>query len=77
MLQIEHFEWKCENEKLRKKMFILYRNIILKLRRNVIPFSEVLQPRFRKLACGGIGVDSDTVWNDAQTPQATRMVSHW
>lgn len=36
--------------------------------------SEVFFPRFTKLPCGGIGVDSDTVWNELYTPQAARVV---
>ena len=35
---------------------------------------EVLSPRFCKLACTGIGVDADTVWNNDWTPTSTRMV---
>ena len=31
--------------------------------------------RFCFLLCGGIGVDSDTVWNDMHTSTAARMVS--
>lgn len=31
--------------------------------------------RFGKLPCGGIGVDSDTVWNELYTPQAARMAT--
>jgi len=27
------------------------------------------------LPCGGIGVDLDTAWNEAQTPTAARVVS--
>ncbi|KAK2160951.1 hypothetical protein LSH36_124g03018 [Paralvinella palmiformis] len=36
---------------------------------------ETFFPRFCKLPCGGIGVDSDTVWNELYTPQATRMAA--
>ena len=32
-------------------------------------------PRFCKLPCGGIGVDSDTVWNELHTPNAAKLVS--
>lgn len=35
---------------------------------------EVLSPRFCKLACTGIGVDADTVWNNDWTPTSTRIV---
>jgi len=31
--------------------------------------------RFCGLPCGGIGVDSDTVWNDMYTSTAARTVS--
>ena len=41
----------------------------------VLALAEALQPRFTPLPCGGLGVDSDTVWNEAYTPHATRMVS--
>lgn len=37
--------------------------------------SENLPMRFCFLLCGGIGVDSDTVWNDMHTSTAARMVS--
>lgn len=30
--------------------------------------------RFCKLPCGGIGVDSDTVWNESYTPMAAQTV---
>ena len=36
--------------------------------------AETFMSRFCKLPCGGIGVDSDTVWNEAFTPLAARMV---
>ena len=29
--------------------------------------------QFQRLGCGGIGVDADTVWNEDNSPQATRM----
>ena len=38
-------------------------------------FAETLPSRFCMLPCGGVGVDSDTVWNDLHTAQAARMVS--
>lgn len=28
-----------------------------------------------RLACGGLGVDSDTAWSDAHTPAAARMAA--
>ena len=31
--------------------------------------------RFCFLLCGGVGVDSDTVWNENHTSTAARMVS--
>ena len=37
--------------------------------------SENLPMQFCFLQCGGIGVDSDTVWNDTHTSSAARMVS--
>lgn len=36
---------------------------------------ETFMSRFCKLPCGGIGVDSDTVWNEAFTPLAARMAT--
>lgn len=38
-------------------------------------FSDSLPVRFCILSCGGIGVDSDTVWSDIHTTTAARMVS--
>ncbi|XP_032456631.1 histone deacetylase 4 isoform X4 [Nasonia vitripennis] len=32
-----------------------------------------MQPSFVRLSCGGIGVDSDTTWNDIHTAPAARM----
>ena len=37
--------------------------------------SDSLPVRFCILSCGGIGVDSDTVWSDMHTTTAARMVS--
>ena len=39
--------------------------------------SELFAPRFCKLACGGIGVDVDTVWNEDETVLAARLVTHY
>lgn len=36
---------------------------------------ENLPTRFCALTCGGVGVDSDTFWNDVHTPQAARMAA--
>ena len=30
--------------------------------------------QFVSLPCGGVGVDSDTVWNEQNTAESTRMV---
>ena len=48
---------------------VLYKELTLVL------LAESFMSRFGKLPCGGIGVDSDTVWNELYTPQAARMVS--
>jgi len=36
---------------------------------------ETLPSRFCLLPCGGVGVDSDTVWHDIHTSQAARMAT--
>ena len=36
--------------------------------------SENFPMRFCALKCGGVGVDSDTVWNEFYTSTAARMV---
>lgn len=38
-------------------------------------FAELPMKSFVVLACGGVGVDSDTTWNDAHTPSAARMAA--
>lgn len=41
----------------------------------LISIAESLPMRFCALPCGGVGVDSDTVWNDLYTSNAARLVS--
>ena len=38
-------------------------------------FAELPMKNFVMLPCGGIGVDSDTTWNDIHTPSAARMAA--
>ena len=38
-------------------------------------FAELPMKNFVMLPCGGIGVDSDTTWNDIHTPFAARMAA--
>lgn len=38
-------------------------------------FAELPMKNFIMLPCGGIGVDSDTTWNDIHTPFAARMAA--
>lgn len=38
-------------------------------------FAELPMKNFVVLPCGGIGVDSDTTWNDIHTPSAARMAA--
>ena len=39
-----------------------------------VPETMLPMPKFQ-LPCGGVGVDSDTVWHDTHTPTAARVVS--
>ena len=38
-------------------------------------FTELPMKNFVRLPCGGLGVDSDTTWNDIHTPYAARMAA--
>ena len=38
-------------------------------------FAELPMKNYVRLPCGGIGVDSDTTWNDDYTPTAARMAA--
>jgi len=40
-------------------------------------FAELPMKNFVMLPCGGIGVDSDTTWNDIHTPFAARMAARY
>lgn len=37
--------------------------------------AELPMKNFVRLPCGGIGVDSDTTWNDLHTASAARMAT--
>lgn len=41
----------------------------------LILVAELPMKNFVRLQCGGIGVDSDTTWNDLHTASAARMAT--
>ena len=40
----------------------------------VLPVACIPKLNFTWLHCGGLGVDTDTIWNDLHSPSAARMV---
>ncbi|VDP94687.1 unnamed protein product [Echinostoma caproni] len=54
---------------------LLYRSLNNGRRKSDTGAKLTLSPRLCKLPCGGLGVDSDTVWNPGATARAARLAT--
>ncbi|TPP67463.1 Histone deacetylase [Fasciola gigantica] len=54
---------------------VFYRSLVNRRRKSDTGAKLTFSPRLCKLSCGGLGVDSDTVWNPSATARAARLAT--